>query len=69
MEDYIDVFVKRLIRLSDILILVHIFKCLYQLFELGGEQLYNAILKFQSSRSLMTRLIDFLTIETFLLKQ
>jgi hypothetical protein len=33
--DYIDIIVKSLIHISDILILVHALECLYQLSELG----------------------------------
>lgn len=60
--DYIDVMVNRFIHVSDILILVHTLECLYQLSELG-EQLCNAILKVQSSTSILSTLIDLLTIE------
>ncbi|CAF3391643.1 unnamed protein product [Rotaria sp. Silwood1] len=60
--DFIDIIIQRLIHVSDILILVHTLECLYQLSELG-EQLCNAILTVQSSSSIITTLIDLLTIE------
>ncbi|CAF0994955.1 unnamed protein product [Rotaria sordida] len=60
--DYIDIIVKTLIHIPDILILVHSLECLYQLSELG-EQLCDTILKVQSSTSIITTLIDLLTIE------
>ncbi|CAF4125732.1 unnamed protein product [Rotaria sp. Silwood2] len=60
--DFIDIIIQRLIHVSDILVLVHTLECLYQLSELG-EQLCNAILKVQSSASVITTLIDLLTIE------
>ncbi|CAF3391393.1 unnamed protein product [Rotaria socialis] len=60
--DYIDTIVKSLIHIPDILILVHCLECLYQLSE-SGEQLCDAILKVQSSTSIITTLIDLLTIE------
>ena len=60
--DYIDVMVNRFIHVSDILVLVHTLECLYQLSELG-EQLCNAILRVQSSTSVISTLIDLLTIE------
>ncbi|CAM4779810.1 unnamed protein product [Rotaria magnacalcarata] len=60
--DFINIIIERLIHVSDILVLVHALECLYQLSELG-EQLCNAILKVQSSSSIITTLIDLLTIE------
>ncbi|CAF3709859.1 unnamed protein product [Rotaria sordida] len=60
--DFMDIIIQRLIHVSDILVLVHTLECLYQLSELG-EQLCNAIFKVQSSASIITTLIDLLTIE------
>ncbi|UJR10745.1 hypothetical protein I4U23_014933 [Adineta vaga] len=60
--DFIEIIVQRLIHVSDILVLVHTLECLYQLSELG-EQLCNVILSVQSSTSIITTLIDLLTIE------
>ncbi|CAF3954689.1 unnamed protein product [Rotaria sp. Silwood2] len=60
--DYIDIIVKSLIHIPDILILVHCLECLYQLSELG-EQVCDIILKVQCSTSIITTLIDLLTIE------
>lgn len=60
--DFLDLLIQRYIHVADILILVHTLECLYQLSELG-EFVCNAILKVQSSVSILTTLIDFLTIE------
>ncbi|CAF3386863.1 unnamed protein product [Rotaria sp. Silwood1] len=60
--DYIDIIVKSLIHIPDILVLVHCLECLYQLSELG-EQLCDTILNVQTSTSIITTLIDLLTIE------
>ena len=60
--EYLERIIQRLIHVSDILVLVHTLECLYQLSELG-EYLCNAILKVQSSVSIITTLIDLLTIE------
>ncbi|CAF0764009.1 unnamed protein product [Adineta steineri] len=60
--DYIDMIIKSLIHIPDILILVHTLECLYQLSELGVQSC-EAILKVQSSSSIIATLIDLLTIE------
>ncbi|UJR35052.1 hypothetical protein I4U23_027828 [Adineta vaga] len=60
--DFIDILIKRLLHIPDILILVHTLECLYQLTELG-EQLCDAILNVDSPSSILTTLIDLLTIE------
>ena len=60
--DYIPVMIDKLLHIPDILVLVHTLECLYQLTELG-EQLCNAILQVQSTTSVITTLIDLLTIE------
>ena len=60
--EFLEIIIQRLIHVSDILVLVHTLECLYQLSELG-EYLCNAILKVQSSISIITTLIDLLTIE------
>lgn len=60
--EFLDLLVQRYLHVADILILVHTLECLYQLSELG-EFVCNAILKVQSSVSILATLIDFLTIE------
>jgi AT-rich interactive domain-containing protein 2 len=60
--DYINVMIENFLHIPDILVLVHTLECLYQLSELG-EQLCDAILNVQSSTSIITTLIDLLTIE------
>ncbi len=60
--DYVNIMVKTLLHIPDILVLVHTLECLYQLSELG-EQLCDTILNVQSSISIITTLIDLLTIE------
>jgi AT-rich interactive domain-containing protein 2 len=60
--DYINIMIENFLHIPDILILVHTLECLYQLSELG-EQLCDAILNVQSSTSVITTLIDLLTIE------
>ncbi|CAF0786971.1 unnamed protein product [Didymodactylos carnosus] len=56
--DYIDIIVKKLIHIPDILILVHTLECLYRLSELG-EQACNQMLKVD----VIVTLINLLTIE------
>ncbi|CAF1004616.1 unnamed protein product [Adineta ricciae] len=60
--DYVNIIVKHLLHIPDILVLVHTLECLYQLSELG-EQLCDAILNVESSSSTLSTLIDLLTIE------
>lgn len=60
--DYIPIMIEKFLHIPDILVLVHTLECLYQLTELG-EQLCNAILEVQSTTSVITTLIDLLTIE------
>lgn len=60
--DYIEIMIEKLLHIPDILILVHTLETLYQLSELG-EQICDAIINIQSSTSIITTLIDLLTIE------
>jgi AT-rich interactive domain-containing protein 2 len=60
--DYINIIIKKLLHIPDLLILVHTLECLYQLSELG-EQLCDTILTVQSSTSIITTFIHLLTIE------